>query len=196
MHLPPMFTPCIFSTFNFENFTKYLQGPLRVIFNQGLNCSCSWIFNKDFHHLSDQHLKWMQLNYIDLWRFTSLFNSLLYLFPSFFGGFVFENNFAYVIFILIRGMQLLILVNLREFNNMEHCFGDLLFQSLINFIIGLIILWIITKSYHVIITLVTILYDNYLDITSDGPSSVHSVRANLTIEGYFLTHNVMGKKQI
>jgi hypothetical protein len=80
---------------------------------------------------------------------------------------------------------------------MEHCFGDLLFQSLINFIIGLIKLWIITKSYHVIITLVTILYDNYLDIPSDGPSSVHSVRANLTtIEGYSLTHNVMGKKQI
>jgi hypothetical protein len=41
-------------------------------------------------------------------------------------------------------------------------------------------LWIITKSYHVIITLVTILYDNYLDITRDGPPLVHNVKANLT----------------
>jgi hypothetical protein len=38
----------------------------------------------------------------------------------------------------------------------------------------------ITKPYHVIITLVTILYDNYLDITNDGPSLVHNVTANLT----------------
>ncbi len=74
---PPMLTPWIISTFNFENFTKYLQGPLRAIFNQGLNCSCSWIFNMDLHHFSDQHLKWMQVDYIDLWRSTSLFNSLL-----------------------------------------------------------------------------------------------------------------------
>jgi len=89
-----MFTPWIFSTFNFENFTKYLQGPLKAIFNQGLNCSCSWIFNKDLHHLSDRHPKWMQLDYIDFWRSTSLFSSLLYLFPYSFWGFVFENNFA------------------------------------------------------------------------------------------------------
>jgi hypothetical protein len=41
-------------------------------------------------------------------------------------------------------------------------------------------LWIITKSYNVILKLVTILYDNYLDITSDGPSLVHNVKANLT----------------
>jgi hypothetical protein len=38
-------------------------------------------------------------------------------------------------------------------------------------------LWIITKSYHVIITLVAILYDNYPNITSDGPSLVHNVKA-------------------
>ncbi len=133
MHLPPMFTPWIFSTFNFENFTKYLQRPLRAIFNQGVNCSCSWTFNMDLHHR-----KWMQLDYIDIWRSTSLFNSLLYLFLSVLWGFVFENNFAYVIFTWTRGLQLLILVNLREFKNIEHLFENLLFQSLINSRIGLI----------------------------------------------------------
>jgi hypothetical protein len=53
-------------------------------------------------------------------------------------GIFFENNFAYVIFTLTKGIQLLILMNLREFNNMEHLFGICLFQSFINFIIGLI----------------------------------------------------------
>jgi hypothetical protein len=41
-------------------------------------------------------------------------------------------------------------------------------------------LQIMTKSYHVIFKLVTILYDNYLDITSDGPLLMHNVKANLT----------------
>jgi hypothetical protein len=43
-----------------------------------------------------------------------------------------------VIFTWTRGLQLLILVNLREFKNIEHLFENLLFQSLINSRIGLI----------------------------------------------------------